>query len=189
VDIPPFTLIAATDQPGRLKNALQQRMGLRFTLSDYDEKEMRVIVSNRAAELGILLSLQAVTRIAQAARGVPRKARQILEGLRTCIPDLTVEVTKVAANRHLSEIQGIDQDNLNRDDRAYLAVLDRQGGFVSLESLAMQIGLDFNQVRRDVELYVLKQGWVTIDHRGRSLTVAGKLFVSNNRLIQKQVAA
>lgn len=79
--------------------------------------------------------------LAQAARGVPRRARHILHSLHTCLEDPSASVSKVAANRHLAAI-GIDQDDLTGNDRSYLAVLARRGGFVSLETLAMQLGLD-----------------------------------------------
>ena len=181
VTIPPFTLICATDQPGKLKNALRQRLVLRYTLGDYTDREMRVIVGNRAAELGVLLSPQAATRIAQAARGVPRRARHILHSLHTCLDDTTVVVSKVAANRHLASI-GIDKDDLNGNDRAYLGVLGRRGGFVSLETLAMQLGLDDVTLKREVEIHLTKRELVSVDSRGRSLTDAGRKYVSDRRL-------
>jgi len=181
VSIPPFTLIVATDQPGKLKNALTQRLILRLTLGDYAEREMRIIVGNRAAEIGVLLSPQAVTRIAQAARGSPRRARHILTSLHTCLEDLSVPVSKIAANRHLSSI-GIDKDDLNGNDRAYLGVLARRGGFVSLETLAMQLGLDDITLKRDLEIQLTKRELVSVDSRGRSLTDKGREYVGKRRL-------
>ena len=181
VTIPPFSLIVATDQPGKLKNALRQRLVLRFTLGDYAEREMRVIVGNRACEIGVLLSPQATTRIAQASRGVPRRARHILHSLHTCLDDPSIAVSKVAANRHLASI-GIDKDNLNSNDRAYLGVLARRGGFVSLETLAMQLGLDDITLKRDIEIQLTKRELISVDSRGRSLTEKGKAYVEKRRL-------
>jgi len=180
--IQPFSLIVATDQPGKLKNALRQRLVLKLTLGDYSEREMRIIVGNRAAEIGVLLSPQAATRIAQASLGGPRRARHILHSLHTCLEDLSVPVSKVAANRHLSSI-GIDKDDLNSNDRAYLGVLARRGGFVSLETLAMQLGLDDITLKRDIEIQLTKREWVSVDSRGRSLTEKGQKFVQDRRLI------
>ena len=78
IQIPPFTLVVATDQPGLLRNALKQRIVLRYTLSRYGVAELRQIILNHAASLGILLKPQAATRLAEAARGIPRKARRTL---------------------------------------------------------------------------------------------------------------
>ena len=181
VTIPPFTLICASDQAGKLKNALRQRLVLRYTLGDYAEQEMRVIVGNRASELGVLLSPQAATRIAQAARGVPRRARHILHSLQTCLEDPSVTVTKIAANRHLASI-GIDKDDLNGNDRAYLGVLGRRSGFVSLETLAMQLGLDDITLKREVEQHLTKRELVSVDSRGRSLTDKGRKYVAERNL-------
>ena len=68
IDSPPFTLIVATDQPGTLLKALKQRIVLPFTLEYYADDEMRQIAMNYAAEIGVRLTAQAATRIAEAAR-------------------------------------------------------------------------------------------------------------------------
>ena len=134
VDIPAFTAIAASDQPGKLKNALKQRCVLRYTLGHYTEKEMTVIVSNRAAATEILLSPQAAKRIAEASRGVPRRAEHILHSLHTVMEDTEVNVSKSMANRHLASI-GIDADNLTQADRQYLTILGKRCSTVSLHDL------------------------------------------------------
>ena len=144
--ISPFTLVVASDQPGKLVNALKQRCVLRYTLGHYTEQEMRVIVLNRAAETGVLLSPQAARRIAQASRGVPRRARHILHSLHTVMEDTDVRVSKTMADRHLASIE-IDKDNLTQADRMFLSILAGRGSTVSLHDLASQIGLDEESVR------------------------------------------
>ena len=181
VSIPPFTMVAASDQPGKLVNALRQRLVLRFTLSDYDEESLRAIVSNHAAEMKILLSGQAARRIAQAARGVPRRAKHLLQSLHTVMSDENIAVTRAITNRHLASI-GIDKDNLTPTDRAYLGVLCRRGGFVSLEVISQQINVDDLTAKREIEHYLIKQELIGIDSRGRYLTEKGKKFVTERKL-------
>jgi len=179
--IPSFTLIVASDQPGKLKNALKQRCVLRYTLGHYTEREMRVIVSNRAAEVGILLSPQAAKRIAAASRGVPRRAKHILHSLHTVMEDPDVTVTKGVANKHLLSI-GINADNLTHADRMYLSILGTRRSAVSLHDLASQIGLDEESVRHDVEPYLIRRGLVGVESRGGSLTAAGTVYVNERKL-------
>lgn len=181
LEIPEWTLVVATDQPGRLKNALHQRLVLRFTIESYTEAEMRVIVGNRAAEMGVLLSPQACRRIAQAARGVPRRAGHALQSLRTVLGDPGVTVTRAMANRHLASL-GVDGDNLNQNDRNYLACLARREGSVSVETLALHLGLDDITLKRDIETYLTQMGLINVDSRGRSLSEQGKAFVAERRL-------
>ena len=180
-DIPAFTLIVASDQPGKLKNALKQRCVLRYALGHYTEKEMAVIVGNRAADTGILLSPQAAKRIAAAARGVPRRARHILHSLHTVMEDPEVTVTKGMANRHLTSI-GIDADNLTTADRQYLSILGARRSTVSLHDLATQIDLDEESVRNDVEPYLIRRGLIGVQPRGRALTSTGMDYVAKRGL-------
>ena len=181
IDIPLFTLIAATDQPGLLRNALTQRIVLPYTLDLYSVPEMRQIILNYAAELNVLLKPQAATRLAEAARGVPRRARQLLQSLRTVMLDLQVEVTKGMVTRHLASI-GIDADNLTAIDRQYLRILRDRNSSVSLRNLAVQLGTDVDAVQRDIEGYLMSRGLVGIQSRGRFLTEVGKAFVAGRSL-------
>ena len=176
IQIPSFTLIAATDQQGVLRNALRQRVALRYSLTDYSVQELRQIVFSYAAELKLLLNPQAATRLAAAARGIPRRARHFMQSLRTVQRDLTIELTKSIVDQHLKSIE-IDGDNLTRMDRNYLKALSVRD-CMSLQNIALQIGFDTVAVQREVEPYLLKAGLVGIESRGRFLTPAGKIFVT-----------
>lgn len=177
LDIKPFTLVLSTDQPAKIRNALLQRVPLRFHLCGYTEREMRVIVANYAAELGILLSTQALTRLAQVSRGLPRTARHRLQVLKNAIGCTEKAVTKTQVERHL-ERHGIDSDNLTEQDRKYLSILaGSHGASVSLRTMALRMGSDEFTLRRENETYLCEQGWVSIESRGRCLTDEGKEYV------------
>ena len=181
IEIPEFSVVVASDQPGQLVNAFRQRLALRFVLQPYTTAEMRVIVSARAAEIGILLSPQAASRIAEAARGIPRRARHLLQSLQTVLEDSGVTVSKTMANNHLSSI-GIDRFNMTDSDRQYLGVLTRREGHVSLHNLTSSLGLDEISVIRDIEPYLMQEELISVESRGRSLTDKGKQFVSKRGL-------
>lgn len=175
LDIPEFTLVVATDQPGELKNALMQRLVLRHTMVPYTEAEMRVIVGNMASEWKILLSPQAITRIARAACGNPRRAKHVLTSLYVCLPDLSsVQVSLPMIEKHLHSL-GIDADNLDENARRYLGVLNQREAKVSLETLSHQLGLDKKTISRDVEPCLIQRNWLDIGLGGRSLTHAGAI--------------
>lgn len=175
VAIQPFTLIVSTDQPGLLLKALKQRIVLPFTLDYYADEEMRQIAMNYAEEIGVRLTPQAATRIAEAARGIPRRARHLLTSLKTAMRDPGVEVTKTMADAHLASI-GINQDNMNPNDIRYLNILRDRKGHVSLTNLAIQLGTDPVAVQTDIEGYLIKRRLVGVDCRGRFLTPEGRKY-------------
>ena len=177
-DIKPFTLILSTDQPAKTRNALLQRVPLRFHLGRYTEREMRVIVANYAAEIGVLLSSQATTRLAEVSRGLPRTARHRLQVLKTAIGMPDKAVTKTQVEKHL-ELHGIDRDNLTAQDRHYLTLLAESRAPMSLQTLALRMGLDDYTLRREVETYLTLRGWVSIEPRGRCLTERGMEYVNS----------
>jgi Holliday junction DNA helicase RuvB len=142
---------------------------------------MRVIVSNRASEIGILLSSQATSRIAEATRGIPRRARHLLQSLQTVIQDPNKEVTKKMANDHLESL-GIDKDNLTDQDRKYLAALARRNAYMSLQNLASMLSLDEHAVTRDIEADLMQMELISVESRGRQLTEKGKDYVAKRGL-------
>ena len=175
IDIPPFTLIVATDQPGTLLKALKQRIVLPFTLDYYADDAMRQIAMNYADEIGVRLTAQAATRIAEAARGIPRRARHLLTSLKTAMRDPGAEVSKTMVDAHLASI-GINQDNMNPNDIRYLNILRDRKGHVSLTNLAIQLGTDPVAVQTDIEGYLIKRRLVGVDCRGRFLTPEGRKY-------------
>ena len=174
-NVPAFTLILATDQPGRLLKALRQRIVLRYMLADYTIPELRQIVFNTAAEINILLTPQAATRLAEAARGIPRMARNWMKSYRVSMPEVSVEITRGMVDRYLMSI-GIDDENLTRNDIRYLQHLLKRGGRLSLDNLAVLLGTDSRQVQAEIEGYLHQRGWIGIDSRGRFLTPEGLKF-------------
>ena len=172
VAIPPFTLIAATDQHGQLLNALGRRLPLKWTLGWYSDTEMRQIVFNRATELGVLLNEQACTRLAKSAKGAPRRARHLLESLHLVMPVTDRPLTKPEIVRFLLESQGMDDNNLTSIDHAYLDAL-RKNPVLSLQNIARQLGLDMKAVCRDIEEYLIRRGLIVIGSQGRRLTEDG----------------
>jgi Holliday junction DNA helicase RuvB len=181
IEIPDFSVVVATDQPGCLVNAFRQRLALRYVLQPYTLAEMRVIVSNYAAKIGILLSPQATSRIAEATRGIPRRAIHLLQSLQTVIQDPNEEVSKTMANRHLESL-GIDKDNLTDQDRKYLAALARRNNYMSLQNLASLLSLDEHAVTRDIEADLMQMELISVESRGRLLTPKGKSFVEKRGL-------
>ena len=181
VDIAPFTLIAATDQPGTLRKALKSRFVMQFHMDYYNVSELRQIVLNRAADLGILLTPQAATRLAEAARGLPRLACRRLDSYRIWAQDLGQEVTRGMIDRYLGSL-GISETNLTSTDMSYLKTLRDRGGRASLDTLALQLNLDAVEVKFDLESYLVRRGLIGIERGGRVLTEQGRHILADGGL-------
>lgn len=179
-DIKPSTIVLATDQPGRLSNALHKRIAVNIALHYYPETELKEIVDRLATDLDILISPQAARLIAQVSGGLPRKAKHHLQNLRRQIPGAEkrqIGVPQVA--RFLREF-GVDQKGLAEQEKTYLSHL-QDAGSASLESLAFCLGLDTRFVRSQIEPLLIQQHrLVVIGPGGRRLTLAGKQWIEQH---------
>ncbi len=166
-----FTVIAATDRPGEVRQPLVARMQ-RICFVAYRLDELRQIALNHASKLGMLLTKQAATLIAEAARGNPRQTRKLLDSLHASAKDTSQEVSKGTVNTHLASVLDIDTHNLDGDDRRYLISLRNQGS-LSLANLTVLVSRDADTLQREVEPFLIKLGFLTIGGHGRRLTPTG----------------
>ena len=86
VQIVPFVLVGATNEPGRLLPALRSRM-VQMVMDPYSVEDLRAITRQKARRFFIDLSDRAVALIVQACGSSPRNIVQILQA---------VEVTSAA---------------------------------------------------------------------------------------------
>lgn len=175
IEIAPVTVILATDQPGRLFNALQKRMSLSVRLGFYNVREMQAIVDRLASDGGLLISPQARNALASVSMGIPRKAKHYIESLRRHFPDTNQEITLKHVRRFLRAF-AIDERGLGETERSYLRYL-RNVTAGSLESMSLHLGLDVTHVRRQIEPALVRAGFVSIGPRGRRLTEAGRQWI------------
>src|SRR3990167_3360029 len=82
IDLPRFTLIAATTKISLLSAPFRSRFGVSFRLDFYNESEISKIVHRSAKLLGISIDEEAVTAIARSARSTPRVANRLLKRVR-----------------------------------------------------------------------------------------------------------
>src|SRR3989344_1711109 len=78
LDLPPFTLIAATTRPNLLSAPLRSRFGASFKLDYYDQLDIEQILRRSAKMLGLSITDDALAMIAHASRFTPRVANRLL---------------------------------------------------------------------------------------------------------------
>ncbi len=180
IDLPPWTLVLATDQPGLLRNALHTRIVTKIFLGYYSNNEMKEITEAMAGPLGILLSPQAANLIAEVSGGVPRNSEQLLKNLRLFHADSEKKQIGKSEVRAFLCAAEFDDAGSNATERGYLDFVAGMGG-ASLESIGLGLGIDSDFVRRQIEPNLVRRHLVKITSSGRQLTQLGLESMQNSR--------
>ena len=172
LDLPPFTLVAATTRAGLLTSPLRDRFGIVQRLEFYSVKDLTTILLRSASLLGVPITGDGAHEIARRARGTPRIANRLLRRVRDyadVIGDVTVteQTTEMALN-----MLDVDKHGLDTLDRRYLQMLIERfdGGPAGVESLAAALAEDSGTLEDVVEPYLIQQGFVMRTARGRIAT-------------------
>lgn len=172
IDLPPFTLVAATTRTGLITSPLRDRFGIPLRLNFYEPRDLEAIVERGARLLGLQMHPDAISEIAKRSRGTPRIAGRLLRRVRdfAAFENITV-VDQVLADTALIRL-GVDHMGLDEQDRRYLEHMARvyNGGPVGAETLAAVLSEQKDTLEEVVEPYLIQQGLVQRTPRGRMLT-------------------
>ena len=172
LDLPPFTLIAATTRIALLSSPLRSRFsGGVFRLEFYNEKEIQEIVKRSVKILGTELDEDALGEIAQRSRFTPRTANYFLKRCRDYAQVHKKDLDKKTVREALA-LLGIDELGLSSSDRKILETLIEkfEGGPVGLKTIAAAIGDEEATVEEVIEPYLLQLGLLERTARGRMAT-------------------
>ncbi len=172
LDLPPFTLIAATTRIAMLSAPLRSRFsGGVFKLEFYSDEEIEKIIERSAKILGVEIDAAAKKEIAKRSRSTPRTANYLLKRGRDLAQvkeqTLTNDLVKEALN-----MLNIDELGLNAEDRAMLTIIEDKfnGGPVGLNTLAAALSEEQATIEDVYEPYLLKLGLIERTPRGRTVT-------------------
>lgn len=172
LELPPFTLIAATTRIALLSAPLRSRFsGGTFRLEFYTDKEIQEIIQRSAKLLKIDTDNESSQKIAQRSRFTPRTANFLLKRVRDLAQVEKVPVTAEIVDRALSML-GIDELGLTQTDRDLLKTLIDKfgGGPVGLNTLAASLAEEEATVEEVHEPYLLQLGLIERTPRGRKVT-------------------
>jgi len=123
LDLPPFTLVAATTRAGLLTSPLRDRFGIVQRLEFYSVEDLTHIVARSATLMNVPTTADGAKEIARRARGTPRIANRLLRRVRDYAQVKgTGEVTQHMSQRAL-DMLNVDKDGLDTLDRRYLSML------------------------------------------------------------------
>ncbi len=172
LELPPFTLIAATTRIAMVSSPLRSRFsGGVFKLEFYTQDEIRTIITRSAKILNIELDQDAATEIAARSRFTPRTANYLLRRCRDFAQiegkPLSKEVVQTAM-----EMLDIDSLGLLKSDRDILKTIIEKykGGPVGSSTLATSLSEEIGTIEEFHEPYLIQLGLIERTPRGRMAT-------------------
>ena len=180
IDLPKFTLVAATTRIGLLTNPLRDRFGIPLRLNFYEIDELQKIIIRDAKILQTKITEDAALEIAKRSRGTPRIGIRLLKRVRDFLVDYGSEVVdKKLADLALKRLE-IDDQGLDSSDHRYLKfiAINYSGGPVGIDTIASAIGEERDSVEDTIEPYLIQKGLVEKTPRGRVLTKIALEYLS-----------
>jgi len=174
MDLPPFTLVAATTRPNLLSAPLRSRFGASFKLDYYEVVDIEAIVRRSARLLGVQIDDKAISIIARASRYTPRTANRLLRRARDYAEVHGTGVIDEAAALKTMEMLEIDELGLDSHDRRILEIIIDKfgGGPVGLATLGAAMNEDAGVIEDVYEPYLMSIGLLTRTPGGRKVTEA-----------------
>ena len=172
LDLPPFTLIAATTRVALVSSPLRSRFsGGVFRLEFYSNEEIAKIIDRSSKLLKTKLEIEALEEIAKRSRFTPRTANYFLKRCRDFAQVHKKDLDKKTVHEALNML-AIDDIGLNSSDRKFLEILIEKfnGGPVGLKTIAAAMSEEEATVEEVVEPYLIQLGLLERSPRGRVAT-------------------
>ena len=179
LDLPPFTLLAATTKVAMMSSPLRSRFsGGVFKLEFYTEDEIATIVRQSANKLDVTIDDDAVVEIAKRSRFTPRTANYFLKRARDYADVHGVALDQSAVLAALDMI-GVDDLSLRQADREVLsAIIDKFGGGpVGLKTIATATHEEIDSIESVIEPYLIQIGLLELTSRGRVATEKARVHL------------
>jgi Holliday junction DNA helicase RuvB len=174
LDLPPFTLIAATTRIALLSSPLRSRFsGGTFRLEFYSQKEIEEIVRRSSKILKVEIGADAAEEIAKRARYTPRTANYFLKRCRDYAQVKKQTLNKKTVDEALA-LLGVDAMGLTHEDREILNIIINKfgGGPVGLNTIAAATSEEEATIEEVHEPYLIQIGFLERTPRGRIATDA-----------------
>lgn len=175
IDIPQFTVVAATTRLGLLTQPLRERFGIPLRFEFYTIEELASIIERNTTLLGFEIEEEAALEISKRSRGTPRIAYRLLRRIRDFSSFsekkiITYDIT-VASLDQLN----VDPMGLDSEDKKYLGIIKDLfgGGPVGLDTIAAALCESANTIEEVIEPYLIQRGLIQKTPRGRIITLKG----------------
>jgi len=175
LELPPFTLIAATTRISMLSAPLRSRFsGGTFRLQYYSDDEIAEILKRSAKILKIEIDGESLKEVATRSRATPRTANYLLKRARD-FAEVNEERLDLKTVKKALALLEIDEMGLNQTDRDILTVIAEKfkGGPVGLKTIAASLSEEEATIEEVNEPYLMQMGLIERTPRGRAITKKG----------------
>jgi Holliday junction DNA helicase RuvB len=172
LELPPFTLIAATTKVSGISAPLRSRFsGGVFKLEFYSEDEIKKILKRSSKILGVEIDDDATIEISKRSRFTPRTANYLLKRCRDLAQINKTKLDKETVEEVLSML-GIDNLGLTKADRdILLTIIEKyKGGPVGASTIATSLSEEVGTIEDFHEPYLIQLGLIERTTRGRVAT-------------------
>lgn len=179
IDLPPFTLVAATTRSGLITRPLRERFGIPLRLEFYAPEELCLIVMRGANILGMEITQDGALEIAKRSRGTPRIAGRLTRRVRDfAAMDGVKKVDAKTADKALLKME-VDHRGLDSMDRRYMmCIADNYGGNpAGIDALAAALSEQRDVLEEVIEPYLIQCGLIIRTPRGRAISDAGYKYL------------
>jgi Holliday junction DNA helicase RuvB len=179
IDLPPFTLVAATTRSGLITRPLRERFGIPLRLEFYQPDELALIVARGAKIIGMEITDEGAFEIAKRSRGTPRIAGRLTRRVRDfALVGGIARVDAKAADVALLKLE-VDAAGLDSMDRRYMTcIIDNYaGGPVGVETVAAALSEQRDVLEEVVEPYLMQCGLILRTPRGRMISDSGYRYM------------
>ena len=172
IELPPFTLIAATTRTALLSSPLRSRFGGVFRLDFYNNEDIEKIINRSANLLSVGITPGAVQMLAQSSRFTPRAANRLLKRARDYAQVHGTGTINETYARQALDLMEIDALGVEPMDRRILEVIIKKfsGGPVGIQSLAAAAAEEEDAIEEVYEPYLMQLGFLERTPRGRMAT-------------------
>jgi len=174
LDLPAFTLVAATTRPNLLSNPLRSRFGAIFQFDYYSLNEIETIIKRSAELMEIKIEPSAVSTLAKVSRFTPRIANRLLKRVRDFVEVNNLKIIDNNAVNETLKFLEIDCLGLEPCERRLLEVIIKKFNNrpVGINTLAAALSEDKGVIEEVYEPYLIKLGLLERTPLGRRATEA-----------------
>ena len=179
IDLPPFTLVAATTRSGLITRPLRERFGIPIRLEFYEPEELALIVSRASDIIGMDITPEGAFEIARRSRGTPRIAGRLTRRVRDfSAVDKVKTVDAGGAGSALLKLE-VDKQGLDLMDRHYMrCIADNYGGNpAGIDTISAALSEQRDVLEEVVEPYLIQCGLIIRTPRGRMISDAGYKYM------------
>jgi len=181
--MPPWTLIGATTDLGKLQQPFRDRFQVQFSLQFYGVEDLAEIAKKSAEKLGLVFEELALIELARRSRGTPRFVNNYLKWIRDFVIYDKVEgvIVKDTVQDILWDELRVDDMGLRDDDRRVLQALAGSSGSLGLDTLSNKVLMSDVTVQESIEPYLIYAGFMDREKWGRVITEKGRQWIENAR--------